>query len=113
MEMQQFQRVVPCSTYYKYVMLLANMELVFLEQYPSDIAQQDIQSVDNPKPIDYKALEECLSKAGVKISENGGSIHMPRIGCGLVGGNWEEVEPLIEAQLLKRGINVTVYDNES
>ena len=36
------------------------------------------------------------------------SVHMPRIGCGLGGGKWEEVEPIIRT-LLKYS-NVFVYD---
>jgi O-acetyl-ADP-ribose deacetylase (regulator of RNase III) len=76
------------------------------------IAQNGIIGKDNPKPIDYKALRECLGKAGIEISDHSGSAHMPRIGCGLAAGTWEEVEPLITDELLKRGIGVTVYDYE-
>ncbi|EPJ40147.1 hypothetical protein STAFG_2811 [Streptomyces afghaniensis 772] len=36
---------------------------------------------------------------------------MPRIGCGLAGGKWSRVEPLIEERLIRRGISVTVYDH--
>lgn len=74
------------------------------------IAQKGIVSDENPAPIDYEALNECLNKAGVLISREKGAAHMPRIGCGLAGGTWEEVEPLVIEQLCKRGINVTVYD---
>lgn len=35
---------------------------------------------------------------------------MPRIGCGLAGGQWEEIEPLIVSQLIEKGVAVTVYD---
>jgi hypothetical protein len=35
---------------------------------------------------------------------------MPRIGCGLAGGRWERVEPLVTAELTDRGVHVTVYD---
>jgi hypothetical protein len=76
------------------------------------VAQNDIVSATNPKPIDYAALQKCLSKAGDEISQYSAGIHMPRIGSGLAKGNWEEIEPLIEAELLKRGLNVTVYDLE-
>jgi O-acetyl-ADP-ribose deacetylase (regulator of RNase III) len=76
------------------------------------VAQHGIVGKDNPKPIDYKALQACLSKAGDVISEFNASVHMPRIGCGLAGGDWEEVEKLVEAELLKRSIDVTVYDPE-
>ncbi len=38
------------------------------------------------------------------------SVHMPRIGCGLAGGKWEVVEPLIEEHLSAKGVAVTIYD---
>ncbi|MEU2680946.1 hypothetical protein ABZ638_29070 [Streptomyces sp. NPDC007107] len=40
----------------------------------------------------------------------GASVHMPRIGCGLAGGTWARVEPLVTGRLVARGIEVTVYD---
>ncbi|MDR6488204.1 O-acetyl-ADP-ribose deacetylase (regulator of RNase III) [Chryseobacterium vietnamense] len=40
------------------------------------------------------------------------NIHMPRIGCGLAGGKWEEIEPIIERALLKKDVEVYVYDFE-
>lgn len=38
--------------------------------------------------------------------------YMPRIGCGLAGGTWPRVEPLVENRLVRRGIPVTVYDHD-
>jgi hypothetical protein len=35
---------------------------------------------------------------------------MPRIGCGLAGGNWGQVESLIQEHLAGAGIEVRVYD---
>ncbi|HSZ57459.1 MAG TPA: hypothetical protein VK797_17475, partial [Tepidisphaeraceae bacterium] len=32
--------------------------------------------------------------------------HLPRIGCGLVGGRWDLTEPIIERTLCKNGIEV-------
>lgn len=37
-------------------------------------------------------------------------IHMPRIGCGLAGGKWEMIEPLIQKNIISSGIVVWVYD---
>ncbi|MCK9567864.1 macro domain-containing protein [Candidatus Pacearchaeota archaeon] len=74
------------------------------------VAQKGIVGPNNPKPIDYKALQQCLSKAGDEISQHTAAVHMPRIGAGLAQGEWSVIEPLIEQELLKRGINVTVYD---
>jgi O-acetyl-ADP-ribose deacetylase (regulator of RNase III) len=76
------------------------------------VAQKGIVGPNNPKPIDYKALQTCLSKAGDVVSQYNASIHMPKIGAGLSQGDWAEIEPLIEQELLKRGINVTVYTLE-
>jgi hypothetical protein len=35
---------------------------------------------------------------------------MPRIGCGLAGGRWERIEPIVVATLCERDIATTVYD---
>ena len=35
---------------------------------------------------------------------------MPRIGCGLAGGTWDKIEPLIQSNLSDKEIAVTVYD---
>lgn len=76
------------------------------------VAQHDVVSEENPTPIKYDALQQCLAKAGIEISQYNAAVHMPRIGCGLAQGEWEKIEPLIEQELLKRGLNVTVYDPE-
>lgn len=76
------------------------------------VAQNGIVSKDNPTPINYDGLKSCLDKAGTEISKHNASVHIPRIGCGLGGGTWEKIEPLLEQEILKRGINITVYDNE-
>lgn len=38
------------------------------------------------------------------------SIHMPRLGCWLAGGDWALIEPLVKATFLRASVNVTVYD---
>lgn len=38
------------------------------------------------------------------------SVHCPRLGCGLAGGLWEEIEPILQEELVDRGIKVVVYD---
>ena len=61
-------------------------------------------------PIRYPAVAAALVTVGDRALENGASVHMPRIGCGLAGGKWEQIEPLILAALSARGVAVTVYD---
>lgn len=64
-------------------------------------------------PIRYVHLSCCLARLHRTLERSTVrpvSIHMPRIGCGLGGGTWDKIEPLIEQFLSKRGIPVTVYD---
>lgn len=72
------------------------------------VAQDGYASDENPVAIRYDALETCLLKVGTNARIWKGSVHMPRIGCGLAGGKWEKVEPIILKTL--EGIPVTVYD---
>ncbi|MZD09519.1 Appr-1-p processing protein, partial [Streptomyces sp. SID5785] len=45
-------------------------------------------------------------------AELGATVHMPRIGCGLAGGRWSRVEPMVTERLVRRGTPVTVYDHD-
>ena len=74
------------------------------------LAQRGIRTGSKGPPIRYEALAEGLRKLRGVAEENRASVHMPRIGCGLAGGKWEKVEPLIEEALLDRP--VFVYDYE-
>lgn len=72
------------------------------------IAQSGTRSKDNPVPLRKKALAECLLAVDKLASANNMSVHMPRIGCGLAGGKWEEVEQIIN--LILDDAEVFVYD---
>lgn len=61
-------------------------------------------------PVRYDALRTGLQRVAEFALENHASVHMPRIGCGLAGGTWDEVEPMIEDELCARGVEVHVYD---
>lgn len=61
-------------------------------------------------PIRYEAVLEGLQKVTQFAIENQASVHMPRIGCGLAGGTWDKIEPIIEQTLLSDNIEVYVYD---
>lgn len=61
-------------------------------------------------PIRYDAVERCLEKLNSAAKELEASVHMPHIGCGLAGGKWKYIEPLIEKYLSKQDILVFVYD---
>lgn len=72
------------------------------------IGQHGVRSKDNQKPLDLDALKQCLEILSNRAYLTNASVHMPRIGCGLAGGKWEEVEPIILEAL--DGIDVYVYD---
>ncbi|MFJ8079558.1 macro domain-containing protein [Streptomyces sp. NPDC096205] len=76
------------------------------------IGQRGIRTGSKGVPVRYEAIDAALDRLAGPVSELGASVHMPRIGCGLAGGKWSRVEPLIEERLVRRGIAVTVYDHE-
>lgn len=61
-------------------------------------------------PIRYEAVRLGLRKVATRAAKDSASVHMPRIGTGLAGGNWAEIEPIIEETLIASGVPVTVYD---
>lgn len=82
------------------------------------IAQEGVRSSTNPKPIRYEALEKCLDKVAegchgligdsTTVKKRRVTIHMPRIACGLAGGTWGIVGPLVEDAFWD--LEVYVYD---
>lgn len=74
------------------------------------IAQRGVRSKENMVPLKYAYLEKCLVKLCTFAQRHKASIHMPRIGCGLAGGKWTNVEPFILELLVNQGIDVFVYD---
>ncbi len=92
---------------------LGAIQVVQVEPYiwvANMVAQRGMKSGSNGPPIRYEAVRACLRKLAVEAKELGASVHMPRIGCGLAGGRWEEIEPLISDELGSKGIEATVYD---
>lgn len=73
------------------------------------IAQRGYGLAAGP-PIRYDAVASCLDEVAYAAEARAASVHMPRIGCGLAGGRWDRIEPLVVVQLCDRGIPVTVYD---
>ncbi len=75
------------------------------------IGQRGIRTGSKGVPVRYDAIDTALTHLGERAAERDASVHMPRIGCGLAGGKWSRVEPLIVERLLGRGIAVSVYDH--
>ena len=72
------------------------------------IGQHGVRGRSNPAPIRYEAVRQGLRRVGVIACQTKASIHMPRIGCGLAGGNWDLMGPIIETELSI--LPVTIYD---
>jgi O-acetyl-ADP-ribose deacetylase (regulator of RNase III) len=74
------------------------------------IGQEGMRAKQGVPPIRYGAIAEGLARVRARALREGASVHMPRIGCGLAGGKWEEILPILERELLAQGVDVTVYD---
>ncbi|MGX9688461.1 Appr-1-p processing protein [Deinococcus wulumuqiensis] len=73
-----------------------------------DIARKG-QSLAQP-PVRYEAIREGLGRVRVQAVRTGASVHMPRIGVGLAGGDWSVVEKILQEELVDHGLMVMVYD---
>lgn len=72
------------------------------------VAQHGLRSPTNPHPLDLDALDQCLR---FLAEWTRGPIAMPRIGCNLAGGTWEEVGPIVEATLADHDVHVYDLDD--
>lgn len=71
------------------------------------IAQSGYQTEENLHPLNLKALQICLKQVYKITKGENITVHMPRIGCGLAGGTWEEIEPIIKKTMT---VDTYVYD---
>lgn len=60
--------------------------------------------------VDYSALTIGLEQVFLYAEEKKVGVAMPKIGCGLAGGEWNVVEDIIVKLLTKYPIEVTVYE---
>lgn len=86
------------------------------------IGQDGVRGPGVEAPIRYGAIREGLDRLAryaasyedtfdpqARVGQTM-TFHMPRIGCGLAGGSWALMEPIIEEALVGKGFEVTVYD---
>ena len=74
------------------------------------IGQHGIGRRGPTTPIRYDAVRECLGRVRAFAQERKATIQMPRIGCGLAGGDWEVVSKIVEEELVLPGLAVMVLD---
>jgi len=65
---------------------------------------------DRPPPVRYEAIRQGLARVASFALAHEASVHMPRIGTGLAGGEWSEIESIVRDELTQRGVPVTVYN---
>lgn len=96
--------------------LLGAMQLVPVEHdiaVANIIGQHGTRASGGEIPIRYEAISKgfgFIAQHAQTIADRPVSVHMPRIGCGLAGGSWSQIEPLIDRHFVTKGIPVTVYD---
>ena len=93
---------------------LGAVQFVQVEPYvwvANMIGQRGMRTGSKGAPVRYEAIGTALGRVAGRAAGLEASVHMPRIGCGLAGGKWSRVEPLISDRLTRRGIPVTVYDH--
>jgi O-acetyl-ADP-ribose deacetylase (regulator of RNase III) len=71
------------------------------------IGQHNVNSVNGVPPIRYDAIMKALADVNIIAKKLNATVHMPRMGCGLAGGDWNKMESIIENNL---DVPVTVYD---
>jgi len=71
------------------------------------VAQHGVKKSASDKPIRYDALRRCLVNVNDMAIQTNSSIHGPRFGAGLAGGDWMEIEKIINEVVY---CPITIYD---
>lgn len=74
------------------------------------IAQTGIYSRDSVPPIRYGELAQCMRKVAVIAGNIGATIHAPKFGAGLAGGDWSRIESIINNECPNLSVTVYEYD---
>jgi len=63
-----------------------------------------------PPPVRYEAIRQGLARVASFALGHGASVHMPRIGTGLAGGEWTEIEPIVREELTRVHLKIVGSD---
>ena len=74
------------------------------------VGQHGLRRAGGTSPVRYDAITQALQLVAEHAKTYSASVHMPRIGCGLAGGTWNRIGPIIEQTLVAAGIVCYVYD---
>merc|ERR1712007_275596 len=73
------------------------------------IGQNGIGTGSKGPPVRYSAIKEALDTVCLHAAIVGASVHMPRIGSGLAGGEWQTIELIVKSVVEQHGIDVYIY----
>jgi len=93
-------------------LVLGEVQFVYVERditVCNMIAQEGvgINKITKLPPIRYEALRECLKKVNEVALKIDATIHAPRFGAGLSGGDWQVIEQIIKDEIT---VDVYIYD---
>jgi len=74
------------------------------------IGQNGIKTGSKGPPVRYEAIELGLDAVCVHAASVNASVHMPRIGSGLAGGEWARIQLILEAMTKKHTVAIYVYE---
>ncbi len=63
------------------------------------IGQHGINYVNGIPPVRYEAMRECLKSVYAYCEKNVMTLHAPKFGAGLAGGDWNIIEQIIKEEM--------------
>lgn len=60
-------------------------------------------------PLQYWALEKCLTTVKEKAKSLNASVHAPKFGAGLAGGDWDKIETMINEIFVDEVNKIFIY----
>lgn len=92
---------------------LGDVEFVSVEKdisVANIIGQHGIMNSKDGPPIRYEAVRQALKEVCQFAKSNNATVVGPRLGSGLAGGDWDEIEKILIEELILNGIEVVIYD---
>lgn len=74
------------------------------------IGQRGVGTEGGRVPVKYPAIKKCLKTVFNRARALNATVHAPRFGAGLAGGDWAKIEQIIQDELTSKGITVVIYD---
>lgn len=92
-------------------LVLGDVKFVQVEPklWVANIVGQHQTIRENPKPIRYDALRQGLRTTAAFCITYHASLHAPRLGSGLARGDWAVIKDIIEEEVVRAGVSVTIY----